>query len=151
LNRTHLKSGLEIARPVEIRNERGLCGVPSELCLRLCARSRTVDSDEVGKPAEMAGGLDGGLADDGYFQAPSNHLSDVVKRHALIGDPVKPRSARTLFKREPEKMRRIEPVHRGPAVDPVTHIRRNTRVARDADESGKEAVIAVAMHPRAAT
>src|SRR5205807_6441295 len=46
---------------------------------------------------------------------------------------------------EPVEMGSIEPVHRGPAVEPVTHIRRNALFTRDLDETRNEAVITVAM------
>jgi hypothetical protein len=42
-------------------------------------------------------------------------------------------------------MRSIEPVHCGPAVAPVTHIRRHALLTRDADEAWNDAVITVAM------
>jgi hypothetical protein len=45
-------------------------------------------------------------------------------------------------------MSSVQPVHRGPAVEPVTLIRRNALRTRDADESRHEAVVAVAMYRR---
>jgi len=43
------------------------------------------------------------------------------------------------------KMSSVEPVRRGPAVKPVTLIRRNALLTRDTDESRNETVITVAM------
>ena len=45
-------------------------------------------------------------------------------------------------------MSSIDPVHCGPTVQPVPRISRNTFFTRDADESGNEAVIALAMYRR---
>jgi hypothetical protein len=45
-------------------------------------------------------------------------------RHALFGDPVIPGTRATLLKRQPEEVSIIDPMHRGPAAEPVTHIRR---------------------------
>lgn len=90
----------------------------------------------------MVGCLRGGLGDDRQVQAPANYFSDVSNRHDLVGDPVIPGSRGTLLRRQPEEVGSIEPVHRGPAVEPVTHIRRNALLACDADNNGNEAVIA---------
>jgi hypothetical protein len=73
----------------------------------------------------MAGCLLRRLGDDGHVQAPADYLSDVSHRHALVGDPVISGSRSTLLKHEPVEVCSIEPVHRGPAVEPLTHIRRN--------------------------
>ena len=37
------------------------------------------------EPAEVVGGLIGGLADDGRVQAAADHARDVPERHALVG------------------------------------------------------------------
>jgi hypothetical protein len=42
-------------------------------------------------------------------------------------------------------MSRIEPVHRGPLVHSLAHVRRNTLRAREADEEWNKAVVTVAM------
>ncbi len=73
---------------------------------------------------------------------------DIAERHALVGDRVIPGSRRALLDRQPVETGRIEPVHRGPAIQPVTHIRRNTLLTRDLDEARNEGVIAVAMYLR---
>jgi len=96
----------------------------------------------------MVGCLLGGLGDDRHVQVPADYIGDFSNRHALVGDPVKPGSRGTLLKRQPEEMGSIEPVHRGPAVEPITHIGRNALFTCDADESRDEAVIAVAMYRR---
>jgi hypothetical protein len=53
----------------------------------------------------------------------------------------------------------VEPAHRGPAVEPVAHIRRDTLLTRETDEGWNETVVAVGggsrttdtRTPRAAT
>ena len=83
----------------------------------------------------MLGSLLGGLGDDRHVQAPADYVSDLSQRHALFGDRVIPRSRGALLKREPVEGGSIEPVHRGPAVEPVAHIRRNTLLASHTDET----------------
>ena len=73
----------------------------------------------------MAGRLLRGLGDDRHVQAAADDLGDLSERHALVGDRVIPGPRRALLQRQPEETGRIEPVHRGPAVEPVAHVRRN--------------------------
>src|ERR1700752_554008 len=66
----------------------------------------------------------------------------------LLGPRRRPRDTRlcgTLLQHEPVEMSRIEPVHRGPAVEPVAHKRRNALLTRETNEARNEAVITVAM------
>jgi hypothetical protein len=39
-----------------------------------------------------------------------------------------------MFEHEPIKRRHIEPVHRGPPIEPLTDIRGDAFLARDGDE-----------------
>ena len=98
------------------------------------------------EPAEMAGCLLGGLGDDRHVQASADYSSDVSEWHALIGDSVIPGSGGTLLEHQPVEMGRVEAVHRGPAVEPVANIRRNSLLTRDANEGRNKAVVAVAVH-----
>jgi hypothetical protein len=66
----------------------------------------------------------------------------------LFGDLLHLGSCGTLLKHEPVEMSSIELVHRGPAVEPVAHIRRNALLTRETDEARNEAVITVAMDRR---
>jgi hypothetical protein len=97
------------------------------------------------EPVEVVGCFLGGLADDRYVQSAADHASDVSERHALFGDPMIPRSCGTFLKRQPEQMGSIKPVHGGPAIEPVTHIRRNALLTRETDEERNEGVITVAV------
>src|SRR5215472_18084798 len=90
----------------------------------------------------------GGLGDDRHLQVSANYASDVSNRHALLGDPMKPDSRPTLLERQPEEVRSIEPVHRGPAVEPLADICRDALLTRSGDESRNEGVIAVAVYRR---
>jgi hypothetical protein len=97
------------------------------------------------KPAKVVDCFLGGLGDDRQVQAPADHASDVSERHTLFGDPLIPGSCGTLLQHEPVEMSSIEPVDRGPAVEPVAHIRRNAPLPRATDQERNEAVIPVAM------
>ena len=82
----------------------------------------------------MVGCLLGGLGDDRHLQAAADCVSDVSKRHALFGDRVIPGSRSSLLKRQPVEVGSIEQVHRGPAVEPVADIRRDTLLASYCDQ-----------------
>src|SRR6266566_4559579 len=127
-------SGFEIARPVEIGNQPGLLRLPPQQFPSSQTRGLAVDRCEMGEPAKVVGCFVGGLGDDRHVQTTADHVSDVSERHALIRDPMIPGSCKILLKHEPVKMSSIEPVHRGPAVKPVTDICRNALFACDADE-----------------
>lgn len=85
------------------------------------------------------------LAGNRHIQMSADDLSDVSEWHALVGNSVIRSSCGTFLEREPIKMSSIEPVHRGPAVETITHIRRNSFFLRDSDETRNKAVIAFAM------
>ena len=87
-----------------------------------------------------------GLGDGRHIHAAADHASDVSKRNAFVADAVIADSCRTILQHEPVQTSRIEPVHRGPAVEPLTYVSRCSLLTRDADECRNEAVIAVAMH-----
>ena len=55
---------------------------------------------------------------------PANDLVDVANRHALVGDSVQSRAHRGVFQGQPEQLRSVEPVHRGPAVESVAGVSR---------------------------
>src|SRR5258707_2238130 len=79
-------------------------------------------------------------ADDRHNQVAADHASDVSEPHALFGHPLIPGSFGTPFKHEPIEMSSIKPVHRGPAIEPITHIRRNALLTHETDEKRNEAV-----------
>src|SRR2546426_1562742 len=141
-----LRSDFEVAPALEIGDETRLVWVPSKPLSRHRARGRKVEREETREPGEVRGGLFGGLRDDRHVQASADDLRDLPGRHALVGNAEKRRSRRTLLERQPEEMRGIEPVHRGPPVAPVADVGRDALLARDLDEDRNEAVIAIAMH-----
>jgi len=96
----------------------------------------------VREPAKVVGGLLVRLADNRHIQAAADYLSDFSEGHTLVGDAVIAGSRRTLLQCQPVEWTSIEPVHRGPAVEPVTHICRNPVLAREVDECRNEAEIA---------
>ena len=71
--------------------------------------------------------------------------SAISRRHAFLGDAVIACARVALFEREPVEVRRVEPVHPWPAVEPVADISRHAFFTRDGDETRHEAVIAIAV------
>jgi hypothetical protein len=71
----------------------------------------------------VVGGLLGRLPDNWHVQAAADHGSDVLEGHALVANGMIARSRGTLLQYEPVEMSSIEPVHGGPAVKTVTHVR----------------------------
>src|SRR5258706_1209234 len=86
------------------------------------------------------------FGDDRHIEAPANYLGDFSKRNTLIGDAVISSTHGAILKRQPEYVGGIEPVHGGPAIDPVTDVCRNALFSRDGDETRYEPVIAVSMY-----
>src|SRR6266850_1837043 len=97
------------------------------------------------EPLKMAGCFLGSLADDWHVQAAADYASNVSERHALFGDRVILGHYGLLLKHEPVETSCIEPMHRGPAIEPVAHIGRNALLTRETDEARNEAMITVAM------
>src|SRR5208337_3881914 len=71
----------------------------------------------------MARCIFGRLAEDRHVQSLAYRLSDIPKRYALFRDCVIPGPRDSLLERQPVERRRIEHMHRGPAVEPVTDAR----------------------------
>ena len=120
-----LRSGFEIARPVEVRDEPGLLRLLAKRFPSSMTRGQVVDRCERRKPAKVVGCFLGGLADNRHVQAAAKRACDLSEGHAFFGDPVIPRSCGTLLQHEPVEMRNIEPVDSRPAVEPFAQIRRD--------------------------
>ena len=88
------------------------------------------------------------FGDDRHIEAPADYLSNFPERNTLIGNAVISSPGGTLFKRQPVELGGIEPMHRRPAIEPVTHVCRNAFFSRDGDKTWNEAVIAVSMYRR---
>ena len=82
----------------------------------------------------MFGGFFPRLADDGNIQALADHLSDLSERNPFVGYCVIAWCGRAILQHEPVETSSIEPVHCGPAIEPVLDIRLNTLFAIDVDE-----------------
>ena len=139
---------VEVMALVQVRDERGLHGMPSQLLLGQGAGGRAVQRDDGAEEAEVVVGLltrDGG---DWQPQVLSDDLGDVPKRHALFTDPVQSRAGRGGFQGQPEQMRGVKAVHGGPSVGPTAHIGRDTFRASDADENRDKTMITFAVHRR---
>ena len=66
---------------------------------------------------------------------------DAFFRYPVVAGP-----GRALLQREPKEVGSIQPVHRWPAVQPVVHVGGNLLFARNANEAGHEAIVAIAVH-----
>src|SRR4029077_9915077 len=93
----------------------------------------------------MIGCLLARLANDRYAQMPADGLSDLSGRYALVGHAVIPCSDGTFLVHEPVEMSSIQPVHRGPAVEPVAYKCGNALFSCNADQAWHKAVITVAV------
>jgi hypothetical protein len=140
-----VRSGFEIALMVEIGNQSGLRRLPSQLFPGSLARGRAVKCCEMREPLKMAGRFLGSLAHDRHVQAATDYASNVSEWHAFVGDCVIPGPCGLFLNHKPVEMSGIEPVHRGPAVEPLTHTGRNALLSRETDEARNEAMITVAM------
>jgi hypothetical protein len=86
-----------------------------------------------------------GFADDRYVQVPADDLSDLSSWYALVSDTVIRGSSTTFLKHEPVETSSIEPVHGGPAVEPVAYKCRDSFFTCDADQARYKAVIAATV------
>src|ERR1700730_16516339 len=125
---------------VKIRNKPRLNRSPSQPLLRLRAGSRAVDTKEGSDPTKVIGCLLARLADNRYVQMPADDLGDLSSQYALVGHAVI-RGCSAFLKREPVKVSGIEPVHCGPAVEPVADICRDALFTCDGDQARHKAVI----------
>src|SRR5882757_8646149 len=116
-----VRSVLEIVLRIQIRDEPRLDRSPSQPFLGQCAGSRAVDAKEASDPAEMIGCCLVRFADDRYVQATADCLSDLTSRHPLVSDAVIRGTRNTFLKNKPVKVSSIEPMHRGPAIEPVLY------------------------------
>src|SRR6202042_3042359 len=106
---------------------------------------------EASDPAKMIGCFLARLADDRYVQAPADCFSDRSSRYALVGHTVVPCSDGTVLEHEPVEMSSIEPMHGGPAIEPVPDKYGNTLFPCDADQTRHKAVVTGAMDRRGKT
>src|SRR5882724_561006 len=135
----------EIVLRIQIRDEPRLDRSPSQPFLGQCAGSGAVDAKEASDPAKVIGCCLVRFADDRYVQATADCLSDLSSRHALVSDAVIRGARNTLLKNKPVKVSSIEPMHRGPAIEPVPYKCGNALFTCNADQLRHKAVIAVAM------
>src|SRR5882724_11810981 len=140
-----VRSVCEIVLRVQIGNEPRLNRSPSQLLLRQRAGSRSVYTKEVSDPAKMIGCFLARLADDRYVQTSTDCRSDFSSRQALVGHAVIARPISTFIEHEPVKMNGIEPMHPGPAVEPVADKCGNALFTCNADQAWHKAVITVAV------
>src|ERR1700719_3681739 len=105
----------------EIGNESGAGWAPSQLPLRLQARSGKVATNEHAQPAEMCCCLVGRFGYDRHLQAAADSLGNVPEGHSLFGDGMIPGTCFLLLERQPVEAGSIEDVDSRPAVESVAH------------------------------
>src|ERR1700722_10440317 len=76
---------------------------------------------------------------------PADELSDLSSRYALVNHTVVPCSDGTFLEHESVEMSSIQPVHRGPAVEPVAYKCGNALFTCDANQAWNKTVITVAV------
>jgi len=145
MQRNGVGSLFEIVRRVQIGNEPRLNRSPSQPFLRQSTGSRAVDTKKESDPAKMIGCFLPRLADDRYVQLPTDDLSDLASRYALVGHAVISGCRGAFLKRKPVEMSSIESMHRGPAVESVPYKCGNALFPCDANQARYKAVITVAV------
>lgn len=88
----------------------------------------------------MRGGSLCGQRGDGEVQASADGLGDVMERYRFR-DRVEDAAGSAFFQGQLEQKSRVGAVDGGPAVDSITDIRGNARLAGGIDEHGHEAVV----------
>lgn len=89
----------------------------------------------------MSAGLFGRHRRDRHSQASADRLRDLPNRHALFGDRVAARPGKPLLEDEPVQAGGIDPVHRRPAIEPVTDVGGHPLLPSDSDRAGGEAFL----------
>ena len=145
MQRNGVGSLFEIVRRVQIGNEPRLNRSPYQPFLRQSTGSRAVDTKKESDPAKMIGCFLPRLADDRYVQLPTDDLSDLASRYALVGHAVISGCRGAFLKRKPVEMSSIESMHRGPAVESVPYKCGNALFPCDANQARYKAVITVAV------
>src|SRR6185369_8922639 len=130
---------------VQIGNEPRLNRSPSQPFLGLRAGNGAVHTEEESNPAKMIGCFLARLADDRYVQMPADDLRDLSSRYALVRHAVIARPSGTLLKHAPVQMSCIEPMHCGPAVEPIAYKCGDALYTCDADQAWHKAVITIAV------
>ena len=129
---------------LEILDEAGTRGLPSDELTCEHARGRAVSCEEVGHPGEVLSAFSGETETTGTSRWRPM-IPAIPYRHALIGHPVQSRSRRGLLQGQAEKARRVEPVNGGPAVGPLGDVAGDALVTGDADKGRDEAVVSLAV------
>jgi len=141
---------LEISSMLQIVHQGSLRWPPIQPLLRERAGRDQVQPSKSSKRTKL---LACSLSRDGHrrqVQAPSDRLGDRFNRNALFRDRMILGSSSTLFQRQPIEAGSIEHVHRGPAVAPVTDIRRGALLAGYIDQVTHEALLHPVMDLREA-
>src|SRR5216684_4744143 len=94
---------LEILRRVKIGDKAGLRRAPSQQLSRSLARRRAIHRREMREPAKVLRCLLGRFADHRNVHTTADRLSDLSKRHTLLGHSVISGSRETFLQYESVK------------------------------------------------
>src|SRR5579864_3195199 len=122
----------EISVFFHVRQKAEFLRLPSQCLARASTGGGIVERDEVRHPVEMCAPLVLSEAPDREAEPCANRFRNRAHGHALFGDSMISASRGSFLNHEPVELSSIEPVHRGPAVEAVAHIRRNALLARNA-------------------
>src|SRR6185369_3915649 len=100
------------------------------------------------EPGEVMGRFFRRLTDDGHVQTAADDVGDLPKGYAFFGHAVITGPCSPFFQSEPEQMGSIEPVHCGPAVEPLADVCGSSFLTRHIDENRYKAVVAIAVNRR---
>lgn len=126
-------SGRKVAHVLEVGDEAGSGGVPSQRFPCMSAGGRNIPSNKRREPAKMVGRLFGCEGDHGHLKTSTDGFSDVADGHTPFRDGMKPVACVRLRHYQLVQPGSIEAMSRGPAVEPIAHVRRNTLFARHLD------------------
>ncbi len=88
------------------------------------------------------------MADYWQSESRADRLGDCSRGYSGLGDGVQRGSGWCAFERQANETRRVDSVHRRPAVGTVTDVAGGTLFAGDGDQGGDETVITLSVDGR---
>ena len=109
---------------------------------RVCALEAGI-SNAANSPSQskMSSGLFRRDGDDGQFQAAADNLGNLPDGYALFRDRVIAWRLLRFLQRQPVQAGSIEAMRRGPAVEPIADVGRNTLFAGDMDRISNKTLL----------
>jgi hypothetical protein len=114
----------------EIGDHARIHRIPSQRLLGVRAGRLKIGTHEVRQEAKVLGGFRRRYRYNRNVEDLTNHLGDLSQSNAVLRNRVISASCCSLFQSDSVKMSGIEPMDCGPAIDPVTDIRRDASLSR---------------------